>query len=119
MGKLKRLEKKLNINLPLVYRDFFQMCENKLPKQLIGTDLCNNFDNLKEGAYELIEEDKADIFLNESDFVFMMHQGYMFWYFEVNGDDNPIVYFYREQDMRPTKLTDLKNFLHDYLNEKK
>ena len=71
---------------------------------------------LKEWALELLDEDNAENFLTEKDFVFMMHQGYMFWYFKANGIENPNVYFYREMSLKPDQLTDLKTFLTEYPN---
>ncbi|GAA3619799.1 hypothetical protein [Flavivirga jejuensis] len=62
----------------------------------------------------LLEEDNAKNFLANNDFVFMMHQGYMFWHFKADGNENPDVYFYQEQSLIPDKKTDLKSFLENY-----
>ena len=48
----------------------------------------------------------------------MMHQGYMFWYFKLDGTENPIVSLYREMSLKPDRLTDLKTFLTEYPNIK-
>ncbi|WP_203296722.1 SMI1/KNR4 family protein [Luteirhabdus pelagi] len=114
MDKLIELEKRLRISLPLIYKRFFLECEKAIPKNLIGTDLYNQRSDLKEWALELLEEDNAENFLTEKDFVFMMHQGYMFWYFRANGTENPNVFYYREMSLEPDKLTDLKTFLTEY-----
>mgnify|MGYP001792536543 CR=1 FL=1 len=114
MDKLNELEKRLNISLPLIYKEFYLECEKSIPRKMIGTDLYNNKNELKEWASELLEEDNAVNFLTEKDFVFMMHQGYMFWYFNANGTENPNVFFYREMSLKPDKITDLKTFLIKY-----
>ena len=116
MKKLNELEKKLNLTFPLIYKKFYLECQKSIPKTMIGTDLYHDKNELKEWALELLKEDNAENFLTEKDFVFMMHQGYIFWYFKANGDENPNVYFYREMSLKPDRLTDLKIFLSDYPN---
>ena len=44
----------------------------------------------------------------------MMHQGYMFWYFKVDGNENPDVYFYYEGSLQPDKKSDFKSFIKLY-----
>jgi hypothetical protein len=62
----------------------------------------NSYHDLNEGAVELLKDDGIDNFIESDDFVFMMHQGYMFWYFKANGDTDPIVYGYYEGKLKPT-----------------
>ncbi|QXP58449.1 SMI1/KNR4 family protein [Olleya sp. HaHaR_3_96] len=116
MEKLNILEKTLNLTFPSTYRNFYIECQKSIPKGLIGTDLYHDKSKLKEWALELLKEDNAENFLTENDFVFMMHQGYMFWYFSADGSENPNVYFYREMSLKPDKITDLKTFLSEYQN---
>ena len=116
MEKLNELEKELNLSFPLIYKKFYLECEKSIPKAMIGTDLYHNNNELKEWALELLKEDNAENFLTEKDFVFMMHQGYMFWYFKANGTENPNAYFYREMSLKPDQLTDLKTFITEYPN---
>jgi hypothetical protein len=80
MKKLRSIENKYHILLPEIYRAFFNLCSSSIPANLVGTDLWNNnrFD-LNQGAVELLEEDGVNNFLESNDFVFIMHQGYMFW----------------------------------------
>lgn len=51
---------------------------------------------LKEYAEELLSDNDFPITLKESDFVFWMHGGYMFYYFNLDEGDNPPVYYYSE-----------------------
>ncbi len=81
---------------------------------MIGTDLLNDTKELNIWANELLEEDNIESFLAKDDFVFMMHQGYMFWYFEADGEQNPVVYFYKEGNLKPNKEQRLKEFLSKY-----
>ncbi|MFD4491441.1 SMI1/KNR4 family protein [Lysinibacillus fusiformis] len=52
--------------------------------------------DLKEWAIELLEENNFTKKLTDNQFIFMMHQGYMFWFFYVNDEDDPAVYCYDE-----------------------
>ena len=51
---------------------------------------------LKEYAEELLSENDFPISLKESDFVFWMHGGYMFYYFNLDEGNDPPVYYYSE-----------------------
>lgn len=51
---------------------------------------------LKEYAEELLSDNDFPITLKESDFVFWMHGGYMFYFFNLDEGDNPPVYYYSE-----------------------
>lgn len=81
---------------------------------MIGIDLFNNYKELNEWATKLLNEDNVDNFLCEEDFVFMMHQGYMFWYFKANGNENPDVFFYQEAELVPKKICSLEHFINSY-----
>lgn len=115
MDDLSKFEKQEGIILPKHYKNFYQLCVRAVPKKLTGTDLFNYNWQLKQWAKELLEEDGADNFLNEDDFVFMMHQGYIFWYFKADGDENPIVYGYHEGKLIPDKIDKFSVFMKDYI----
>jgi len=86
MEKLDKIEKESNFIFPLIYKNFYEKCKFSTPKGFVGTDLFNEYKELKIWALELIDEDGIENFLTDTDFVFMMHQGYMFWYFNANGE---------------------------------
>jgi len=115
MDKLSRIESERHISLPEIYKHFYNLCSLSVPENLVGTDLWNNnrFD-LNDGAVELLQEDGVNNFLDRDDFVFMMHQGYIFWYFKANGDIDPIVYGYHEGKLKPDNLGRFSDFLKDY-----
>lgn len=114
MEKLDKIEKESNFIFPLIYKNFYKKCEISTPKGFVGTDLFNEYDELNIWALELINEDGTENFLTDTDFVFMMHQGYMFWYFNANGEINPHVYFYEEGMLFPKKIDFLDRFLVNY-----
>ncbi len=115
MDKLSRIESERHISLPDIYRRFYNLCSISIPANLVGTDLWNsNRFDLNEGALELLEEDKIDNFLTSDDFVFMMHQGYFFWYFKANGDTDPMVYGYHEGKLKPDNLGRFSDFIKEY-----
>ena len=115
MDKLTELENKNHILLPKVYKDFYALCSLSIPDNLIGTDLWNNshFD-LNEAAIELLQENDIENFLQRDDFVFMMHQGYMFWYFTANSDPDPIVFGYYEGRTKPDNFGRFSDFIKQY-----
>ena len=117
MNKLSRIEDKYHVLLPMLYRDFYDLCSISIPVTLVGTDLLNNYSYsyFKEGAARLLEDDGVDNVLESNDFVFMMHQGYIFWYFKANGDSDPIVYSYYEGKLKPDKLGLFSNFIKEFL----
>jgi hypothetical protein len=115
MNNLSTIENKYHILLPEVYCDFYNLCSFSIPANLVGTDLWNNnrFD-LNEGAVELLAEGGINNFLESDDFVFMMHQGYMFWYFKANGNPDPIVFGYYEGKFRPDNFGRFSDFIKEY-----
>jgi hypothetical protein len=114
MSRLSRIEQENQISLPEIYKDFYRLCSNSIPANLIGTDLRNSYSELNQWAIELLEEDGVENFLDDKDFVFMMHQGYMFWYFKADGIPDPIVYGYYENKLKPDNLGHLSEFIKMY-----
>ncbi len=114
MEELDKIEKESAFIFPVIYKSFYKRCEISIPKGFVGIDLFNKYKELNKWALELINEDKIENFLTETDFVFMMHQGYMFWYFNANGEINPPVYFYEEGMLFPKRKDLLNSFLLNY-----
>jgi hypothetical protein len=115
MRQLNRIENERKITLPEIYKRFYDQCSYTIPENLIGTELWSYKEpDLYVAATELLEEDGVENFLEADDFVFMMHQGYIFWYFKANGDADPIVYSYHEEKMKPDNLGNLSDFLKEY-----
>jgi hypothetical protein len=101
--------------LPEIYKIFFDKCSAEIPNKLVGTDLLNTYPNLKDDAIELLKEENLENLLEENDLVFMMHQGYMFWYFKADGNPDPIVYGYHENEFKKKNFGELSKFLKEYV----
>jgi hypothetical protein len=114
MGNLSKIEQERQIMLPEAYKDFYNMCSHTIPGNLIGTDLLNRHSALNEWAAELLEEDGIENFLGPDDLVFMMHQGYMFWYFKADGNPDPLVYGYYEHKLKPDNFGHFSDFIKQY-----
>jgi hypothetical protein len=108
---LNEIELEHGMVLPSAYKEFYAKCKKATPKKLIGTDLLHEYPDLNNSALELLEENQVESFLGKDDFVFMMHQGYIFWYFKADGTENPDVYGYSEIDKFPKKINSLNDFL--------
>ena len=113
MANLSTIEKKRNIVLPDLYKEFYRQCIDIVPAKLIGTDLINDDEELTSHAADLLEEQGIANFLHNNDFVFMMHQGYMFWYFNADGNPDPVVYSYYEGKPISHKLGLLSDFIKE------
>ncbi|MFG3433522.1 SMI1/KNR4 family protein [Lysinibacillus fusiformis] len=82
--------------LPKTYLDFMNKAGNGI-EFLVGTNYSMKYIfDLKQWAIELLEENNFTKKLTDYQFIFMMHQGYMFWFFYVNDEDDPAVYCYDE-----------------------
>lgn len=117
MNKLNRIEDKYRILLPLVYRDFYDSCSLSIPAKLVGTSLLNQYSYFYfiEGATDLLEDDGIENFLENDDFIFMMHQGYMFWYFKADGNPDPVVYGYYEGKGKREEFGAFSLFAKEYM----
>ena len=73
MNSLYELEITNGLSFPKIYKDFYKLWESSNPKGMIGTDLFNKYKELNKWAKELLDEDDAENFLDNDDFVFMMH----------------------------------------------
>ena len=114
MDILKKIEQEKGICLPEIYKEFYRSYSVSMPENLIGTDLVHKHSQLDEWAIELLEENGIPNFLEPGDFVFMMHQGYIFWYFKADGNPDPIVYSYHEADKKKKKLGRFSEFIKLY-----
>ncbi|WP_230199400.1 SMI1/KNR4 family protein [Bacillus ndiopicus] len=82
--------------LPQTYLDFMNRAGNGI-EFLIGTDYSlKRIFYLKEWAIELLEENNFIKKLTDNQFIFMLHQGYIFWFFNLNDGEDPAVYCYDE-----------------------
>lgn len=113
MSYLDKLEQEKGLIIPALLRHFLRKCRWSMPPDLVGTDLLKKED-LNEYAIELLEENGIENFLHEKDLVFMMHQGYIFWYFRADGDPDPVVFSFSETEKEKREQGRLSVFIKDF-----
>lgn len=109
------LERSAGLSLPLQYREFLLGVGKGAGKFFHGTDIfLPALNGLKEEAVNLLKENEEDFSLPKDAFVFSMHQGYEFSYFNTSEGDDPPVYQYVEGNGPPV-LTwkSFSEFLND------
>lgn len=106
--EIERIELKLKIRLPKIYKDFLLICGHRAGIFFRGTDMFyNDLLNIQGWAKELFRENKVSFTLSSDVFVFSMHQGYQFMYFHTKlHDDDPPVYYYIEGQKEPKKINE-------------
>lgn len=84
--------------LPQAYLEFMCLMGNGTNNKFMKGDSCfmDEIEDLKQCAFELLEENGSKNTLTDQDFVFWMSQGCMFCFFKFNEGDNPPIYFYNE-----------------------
>ena len=84
--------------LPKAYIEFIKTMGNGTGDRFLSGYSCFSKEifNLKDWAMEILYENDDTELLNKSDYVFMMMQGIVFWYFDLNDGDDPPVYEYDE-----------------------
>lgn len=83
------------IKLPKAYLEFMKY--TGYGQFWIGSDYSiDKVKSLNGYAKELLEENDFPHSLGENDFVFWLHQGYMFYFFKLDEGEDPAVYYYSE-----------------------
>lgn len=103
--QLMKIEEFVKDKLPAVYVDFLLTMGEDAGEFMPGSDCFYTFIfDLKSWAIETIEENHFKP-LPENAFVFWMHQGYQFAFFQLGSDDNPNVYYFNECE----RMTEYRN----------
>lgn len=101
------LEQSLGVQLPVAYRAYLRVCGTHPPKSLVGSDcVIGHVQDNHEAALEILSEDDAASTVPDNFVVFLMHQGYTFLYFPLDGSDAPAVFSYLEGDGKPKQVAD-------------
>lgn len=105
-ASIERLEEHLGLPIPAAYRDYLAIAGASPPPKLVGSDCHADYlFKLHDWAIELLNESGDPFSLPDDAIVFLMHQGYQFFYVHADGDaDDPPVYYYfenRSQVERP------------------
>lgn len=83
------------VKLPRAYLEFIRY--TGYGQFWIGSDYrMSEVKQLSGYARELLEENDFPCRLGENDFVFWIHQGYMFYFFKLDEGEDPPVYYYNE-----------------------
>lgn len=95
--QIEDLENMYSIKFPESYKEFLLWMGYSAGSFFFGSDIFfSQIPHLKMWAIELLDENKFDPPLPANAFVFMMHQGYQFYFFEVSENPDPPIYYYNE-----------------------
>jgi hypothetical protein len=95
--EIEQLEKSIRLPLPPSYRAYLLIAGQRPPSAWVGSDCdLRHLLQLRADADRLLRENGQPP-LPANAFVFLMHQGYQFFYFEADGrQDDPPVFYYLE-----------------------
>ena len=82
--------------LPDAYRAYLSIAGSSPPPNLVGSDCHGHYlPQLHEWAVELLAECNHPFILPDNAVVFLMHQGYQFFYFVADGNSSdPAIHYY-------------------------
>ena len=99
--QIETLTRALGRPLPRAYEEFLLAMGHRAGRFLRGTDtFWRHLSWLRKEADDLLRQDSAPP-LPESAFVFYMHQGYEFGFFDLGAGDDPPTYLYVEKWRAP------------------
>jgi hypothetical protein len=105
--EIREVSRRQGVELPAVYAQFLTRLGRSAGDFLRGSDfLYPRLLTLKDSGRHLLEEDEVDFVLGDEHFVFLMHQGYQFLYFDTTESEDPPVYLYLEGEGEPSKVAD-------------
>lgn len=122
--EINSIVKLQNKSLPKAYLEFLKYMGNGneilrgssyTPSWFFDEDIEGNA--LLQYSIDLLEENNnKDLKLTDNDFVFMLHQGYMFYVIKLDEGDNPPIYYYDESIEPPqTKLLKISESFSAFL----
>jgi hypothetical protein len=96
-AEIAGLETSMSLRLPAAYKAYLLLAGGATPSVLTGSDCTlHRLHSLQAGARELLRENGQPE-LPPGAFVFLMHQGYQFFFFVADGkNDDPPVFYYVE-----------------------
>ena len=97
-SEVNQIEQAFGSSLPAIYRSWLLAHGRIPPDRFVGSDCTYPvLLKLNSWAQEVLEENGHPFHLAAHDFVFFMHQGYHFFYFNTaDGDADPVVFEYLE-----------------------
>ncbi len=116
--EIEQLEEWLNIELPAAYKEFLLWMGHRAG-QLFADASCNYWD--LEGnqtlAVEILHENSFPTSLPKDAFVFLINQGYKFYFFRLSEGADPPVYYYEELMQEPAFPSVCEHF-SEYLEQR-
>ncbi len=104
--EIRHLEVGLRLHLPKAYREFLSQCGKGAGKFLVGTDWTfAKLTGVQQDAVKLASSCGIDGLLPLHAFVFAMHQGYQFLYFDCDQSDDPPVMLFLEGEGSPRQVS--------------
>jgi hypothetical protein len=105
--EIRQLERIFQLSLPTAYQHFLRRMGRSAGEFLVGTDfLDDRLPELRGAAERLLERSATDFRLSADHFVFAMHQGYQFLFFDSRASDDPPVFLYLEDEPAPEQVSD-------------
>src|SRR5262245_4753342 len=104
VNAIDALEKHLGLQLPKAYRAYLLIAGSAPPPGLVGSD-CHGASlfKLREWGLELLKQSGNPFELPADAVVFLVHQGYQFFYFHAGVTDDPPVFYYFENSPAPER----------------
>ncbi len=99
--EIDRLEIHLGLPIPGAYRAYLGIAGTSPPLELVGSDCHGQYlFEMRQGAIELLQEMGDPFTLPDDAIVFLMHQGYQFFYFHADGtnEDPPVYYCFEDRN---------------------
>ncbi len=109
-GEIEIIEKDFDCKLPGAYVALLKRIGRNPGGLMTGLDFAFpellSFRRIANALLEDLEDDEAvDLELDERDFVFLMIQGYQFFFFRAGDSDDPAVFFYDDDDPSFRKIS--------------
>ena len=105
--QISALEAQTGVRLPSDYRLFLCTMGEGAGQFLVGTDWTfRNLVGLKAAAERLLKKSRVEAApLSASTFVFAMHQGYQFLFFDTTASSDPPVYLFLDSGPTPRQVS--------------
>lgn len=105
-SEIGSIEAASKVALPPAYKEFLRTIGKNAGEFLTGEDVFYpDILDLRQAADELLVESRAGFALPETAFVFLMHQGYQFMFFDAaGGGDDPAIFHYVEKQAKPAEV---------------
>ncbi len=105
--QIDALEETLGFALPVAYRAYLRVCGTHPPTSLVGSDcVIDHVEFNNHAALELLSESNASHLAPTKFVALLLHQGYTFLHFPIDGSDDPPCFCYLEGDAHFKPIAD-------------